>query len=118
LVIDSDSSTPRNELQEFLSLLHDAASSPDAKSRDIRLLRAWGVFRYILSGPMTCEHCQVQVRLAIPLTSERISGEVLHYDCLCTRCTFDELGLARRIIMQVGSARVEYCHEDSVSKRD
>jgi hypothetical protein len=115
-MIGSDSSTPRNVLQEFLSLLHDAASSRDSESRDVKLLRAWGVFRYILSGPMNCEHCQAQVRLAIPITSERMSGEVLHYACLCTNCTFQELALAHRIIMEVGNTRVEYPHEDIVSK--
>jgi hypothetical protein len=115
-MIGSDSSTPHNVLQEYLSLLHDATYSHDTQTRDIRLLRAWGVIRYILYGPMNCEHCQAQVRLAIPITSERFSGEILQYACLCTNCTFKELALSHRITMQVGSARVEYPHEDSLSK--
>lgn len=102
-------------LQEYLSLLHDAASSPDTHTRDVKLLRAWGLFRYLLSGPMNCEHCQTQVRLAIPITSERLSGETMQYACLCTNCMFKELEQARSITMQVGSARVEYTHEDTLS---
>jgi hypothetical protein len=65
---------------------------------------------------MNCEQCQIPVRLAIPITSERLSGEVLQYACLCTNCMFKELEVARRITMQVGSARVEYPHEDSLSR--
>jgi hypothetical protein len=108
-------SDSRNLLQEYLSLLHEAAFSCDTNSRDVSLLRAWGLYRYILSGPMNCEQCRAQVRLAIPITSERISGESLYYTCLCPNCTFKELGLARRIIMQVGGARVEYPHEGNLS---
>ena len=106
-----DPSPSRVVLQEYLSLLHDAASAPDPQTRDVRLLRAWGVFRYLLSGPMSCEHCQTQVRLAIPITSERLTGETLKYACLCSNCMFKELELARCITMQVGSARVEYPNE-------
>ena len=105
----------RNVLQEYLSLLNDAALTPNPQTRDIRLLRAWGVLRYILSGPMNCENCQTQVRLAIPVISERFSGELLEYACLCTNCTFKELKRSNRVIMQVGSVRVEYPHEDGVS---
>jgi hypothetical protein len=112
---DPDSSTTRQVLQEYLSLLHEATYSPDAQSRDIRLLRAWGVLRYIHSGPMHCEHCMTEVRLAIPITSERFSGEVRQFSCLCTNCVFKELNVARRIIIQVGNARVEYPHEDLLS---
>ncbi len=107
----SDSAGGRNVLQEYLSLLHDASLCSDVETRDIRLLRAWGVYRYILQGPMNCEQCQEPVRLAIPITSERLSGEILQYACLCTKCTFKELAQAHRIVMQVGSARVEYPHE-------
>jgi hypothetical protein len=110
-----NSQTSGNVLQEYLSLLNDAASSCDPITRDSLLLRAWGVFRYILTGPMDCERCGVQVRLAIPITSERFSGETLHYACLCTNCTFKELELATRIVMQVGNARVEYPHERALS---
>jgi len=110
-----DSSASRIVLQEYLSLLHDAASSPDPRTRNVRLLRAWGVFRYLLSGPMSCEHCQTQVRLAIPITSERLSGETLQYACLCSNCMFKELEQARCITMQVGSARVEYPNEGDPS---
>jgi hypothetical protein len=111
----SDSPTTRNVLQEYLSLLNDAAFSSDPQSRDIKLLRAWGVFHYIISGPMNCERCQAEVRLAIPITSERFSGEILQFACLCTNCTFKELKLSRCITMQVGSTRVEYPHEGSLS---
>jgi hypothetical protein len=113
---DPDSPTPRPDLQEYWSLLHEAAYFNDTQSRDVRLLRAWGIFRYILSGPMNCEQCAAQVRLAIPIVSERISGETLQFNCLCTNCVFKELELAHRIIMQVGGARVEYPHEKTVSK--
>jgi hypothetical protein len=107
-----DSTASRIVLQEYWNLLHDAALSRDLRTRDVRLLRAWGVCRYLLSGPMNCAHCRTQVRLAIPITSERLSGETLEYACLCTNCTFKELELARRITMEVGSVRVEYPHEE------
>ncbi len=108
---DAQLSSAKSILQEYWILLHGAAHSPDTRSRDVKLLRAWGVFHYALHGPMNCELCQVPVRLAIPVTSERRSGELLRYKCLCTHCTFEELERARRIIMQVGRARVEYSHE-------
>jgi hypothetical protein len=109
---DPEFHTSRSVLQEYLGLLNDASESGDPQTRDIRLLRAWGVLRYILSGPMDCEQCQIQVRVAIPVISERFSGETLEYACLCTNCTFKELERAHRIIMQVGKVRVEYPHED------
>jgi hypothetical protein len=111
-MIGADPPSTRNVLQEYLSLLNDAAASRDPQTRDVRLLRAWGVFRYIVSGPMNCERCEAQVRLAIPITSERLNGETVQYSCLCTNCTFQELNQARCIVMQVGGARVEYPHED------
>lgn len=111
----SNSQLERSVLQEYLGLLNDAADSSDPQARDVSLLRAWGVLRYILSGPMNCEHCQTQVRLAIPVISERFSGETLEYACLCTNCTFKELERSQRIIMQVGNVRVEYPHEDGIS---
>ena len=98
-------------LQEFWSLLYDAAHSQDALARDISLLRAWGVFHFAVCGATNCELCQTPVRLAIPVTSERSNRESLRYACLCTNCTFQELECAQRIILQVGSARVEYSRE-------
>jgi hypothetical protein len=109
----ASTSTSQAALQEYWSMLYDAASAHDAQSRDVRLLRAWGVFRYTLSGAKNCEQCQTPVRLAIPIISDRLSGETRHYACLCTNCTFKELEAAHRIIMQVGSARVEYLHENA-----
>lgn len=109
---DPDAITPRNLLQEYFSLIAEAGFCSDVRTRDVRLLRAWGLLRYILSGPISCELCQTPVQLAIPMTSERLSGETLHYDCLCTHCMFEELRSAKRIVMEVGSARVEYPHEN------
>lgn len=98
-------------LQEYWSLLYDATHSHDALARDVSLLRAWGVFRYALSGLKNCELCQTPVRLAIPIISERSDGESLRYTCLCTNCTFEELERAQRIVLQVGGVRVEYSSE-------
>lgn len=103
--------TPRHLFQEYLTLLNDAATSVDTQTRDVRLLRAWAVLRYILSGPMTCEQCRTQVRLAVPVVIERLSGETLEHTCLCTNCTFQELERAHRVIMQAGKLRVEYTHK-------
>ncbi len=101
-------------MQEFWLSLYDAANAPDTRSRDINLLRAWGIFRYALGGPTKCEGCEAPVRLAIPLTSQRVNGESLQHACLCTKCTFQELQRAERIVMQVGNARVEYSQEDGL----
>ena len=100
-------------LQEYFSLLDSATSDP--QNRDIWLLRAWGVMHYIRGGAGECQHCRQPVRLAIPFTAERLTGETLEYSCLCPTCTFLELRQSQRIIMQVGDARVEYPHEDSLS---
>ena len=100
-------------LQEYFGLLDSATSDPE--NRDIWLLRAWGVMHFIRGGAGECEHCRQPVRLAIPVTAERLSGEILEYSCLCPTCTFLELRQSKRIIMQVGDARVEYPHEDSLS---
>lgn len=105
-------------MQEYLSLLNDAELSDDPNARNVRLLRAWGVLHYVMSGPMNCEHCQTPVRLAIPVISERFSGETLEYACLCTNCTFKELERSHRIIMQVGNVRVEYPHERIPSRAE
>jgi hypothetical protein len=109
----SNANPPRNFLQEYFSLIAEAELCSDTHSRDVRLLRAWGLLRYILSGPINCEHCEVPVQLAIPMTSERLTGETLQYDCLCTHCMFKELRVSKRIVMEVGGARVEYPHEDT-----
>jgi hypothetical protein len=110
-----ETSSSRVMLQEFWHLLYDATSCRDAKTRDTRLLRAWGVVRYIHSGPMDCEHCHTQVRLAIPIISKRFSGETRQYGCLCTNCMFKELDVSRTVRIEVGNARVEYHNEDTVS---
>lgn len=111
----SQSSPAQDLVQEFWLSLYDAANAPDTRTRDINLLRAWGIFHYALCGPTNCEQCQAPVRLAIPLTSELRGGELLRHACLCTNCTFEELQRAERIIMQVGRARVEYLRESVVS---
>ena len=107
----SQSSTAQDIMQEFWLSLYDAMHAPDTRSRDINLLRAWGNFHYALCGPTNCEQCHAPVRLAIPLTSHRPDGQLRRHACLCTNCTFQELQRAERIVMQVGSARVEYLHE-------
>jgi hypothetical protein len=104
-------SAAQSVLQEFWSLLYDAAHSPDALARDVSLLRAWGVFHYALYGPTQCDLCRTPVRLAIPITSTRGSGESVCYSCLCTTCAFTELERTQRITLQVGSTRVEYAHD-------
>jgi len=111
---DDEAPSRGSELQEYFGLLHDAASASDPQTRDVRLLRAWGVLRYIFYGPIKCEQCQTQVQLAIPIVSERLDGKLEQFECLCTNCTFKELGIATRIVMQVGGARVEYLHEDCI----
>jgi hypothetical protein len=107
----SPTSAAQDLLQEFWSLLYDAVHSSDRLARDISLLRAWGVYRFGLRGPAHCELCQTSVRLAIPMASERYSGSAVRYSCLCTNCTFAEMELAQRVVMQVGSARVEYSRQ-------
>jgi hypothetical protein len=110
----SPSSAVQNILQEFWILLYEATLARDSRDRDVKLLRAWGVSRFAHRGPMNCEQCHIPVRLAIPVVSERFDGESLRYSCLCTNCTFEELERAERIIMQVGSTRVEYPHEGNL----
>ncbi len=105
---DSQSSAAQELLQEYWSLLYDAAHSQDTLARDVSLLRAWGVFRYAIWGPTNCELCLTEVRLAIPITSARANGETVRYTCLCTNCTFAEIERGQRIVLQVGSACVEY----------
>lgn len=101
----------RSMLQEFWSLLYDAQHAHDTVSRNVSLLRAWGVVHYAICGSANCELCRTPVRLAIPVTSERLHGEAGRHACLCTNCTFKELESARRIVLQVGQARVEYSPE-------
>jgi hypothetical protein len=104
-------SAAQSVLQEFWSLLYDAAHSPDALARDVSLLRAWGVFHFALHGPTECKLCRTPVRLAIPITSTRGSGESTCYACLCTNCAFAELERSQRIVLQVGRTRVEYTRD-------
>ena len=108
---DSQLSSAKSILQEYWLLLHGAAHSPDARSRDVKLLRAWGVFHFALHGPTECKLCRTPVRLAIPITSTRGSGESTCYACLCTNCAFAELERSQRIVLQVGRTRVEYTRD-------
>jgi hypothetical protein len=39
--------------------------------------------------------------------AERKDGRVDEYECLCTRCYEGERAQSRKIVMQVGEARVE-----------
>lgn len=108
----SDAIAQYDFLQEYLSLIAEAESCSDQHVRNVWLLRAWGLVRYVRSGPSNCEFCQASVQLAIPVTSERLNGETLRLDCLCSHCMFQELRIAKRIVMQVGNARVEYSHAE------
>jgi hypothetical protein len=108
-----ENSERKSALQEYLSLLDSASRDP--QNRDVWLLRAWGVMQYIQGGAGNCQLCQQAVRLAIPITVQRFTGETFEYSCLCPTCTFQELRQSKLIIMQVGGVRVEYPHEESLS---
>lgn len=112
---DCTTGNGRLALQEYLKLLNDAECSSDEQVRNVKLLRAWGVAHYSLSGSAKCEHCGVEVRLAIPVSSENSNGDVRHYSCLCTNCTFKVLESSRHIVIQVGPTSVKYSRADMLA---
>ena len=97
-------------LQEYLETLSE---SDDVVPRRLRrLLMAYAEFMFKLRGGSKCAVCRMSVRHVLPVKVERKNGTLVDYPCLCTRCIEGEKAVSRRVVLQVGKARVEYASRD------
>lgn len=103
---------PARFLQEYLEVLAGAQAYQVSNLRNWDLLRSYAELQYKLNGGGRCAMCRAHVRHVIPAQVERADGTTQDYACLCTRCFEGERALARRVIMQMGEARVEYRPRD------
>lgn len=93
-------------LQEYLESLADVDDPPLRRQR--RLLMSYAEFRFKIRGGGKCAVCRASVRHVLPVKIERLSGTLLEYPCLCTRCIEAEKPESRRIRMQIGQAQNEW----------
>jgi hypothetical protein len=92
---------------EYLETVAQAHEFQVSNLRNWDLLRCYAELQFRLNGGSRCAMCRACVRHILPVTAEREDGSVDRFDCLCTRCFEGERARSKRIIMQVGEARVE-----------
>jgi hypothetical protein len=97
-------------LQEYLEALADTDDVLPRRLR--RLLMAFAEFRFKLRGGSKCAVCRMSVRHVLPVKVERKNGTRVDYPCLCTRCIEGEKAVSRRLVLEVGKARVEYASRE------
>jgi hypothetical protein len=93
--------------QEVLETVARAQQSQVEGLRNADLLRCYAELQFRLNGSAHCSICRATVRHKVRVTVERSDGRVDQYECLCTRCYEGERAQSRKIVMQVGEARVE-----------
>jgi hypothetical protein len=96
--------------QVFAEYLETVARAHEFQVSNLRnwdLLRCYAELQFRLNGGARCVLCNATVRHVIPVTAERADGSTDQYGCLCTRCYEGERARSKRMIMQVGEARVE-----------
>jgi hypothetical protein len=101
---------------EYLETVAQAHQFQVSNLRNWDLLRCYAELQFKLNGGSRCSICRACVRHVIPITVERGDGKTDTYDCLCTRCYEGERALSRKIIQQVGEARVEQTPRESSNK--
>jgi hypothetical protein len=94
-------------LAEYLETVAQAHQFQVSNLRNWDLLRCYAELQFKLNGGSRCVMCRACVRHVVPVTAERADGSVDKYECLCTRCYEGERARSKRIILQVGEARVE-----------
>jgi hypothetical protein len=92
--------------QEYLEALADSDDVVPRRQR--RLLMSYAEFLFKLRGGSKCAVCRMSVRHVLPVKVERRNGMQLEYACLCTRCIEAEKAVARRIVLELGQARIEH----------
>ncbi len=101
-----------NVLQEYLQALAEGvAEGPSARQE--KILLSYAELQYQLKGGGHCAICRAAVRHVLPVKVEHNDGTIAEYRCLCTRCLEGERGLADRVTLTVGSARLEYANSRS-----
>jgi len=93
-------------LDEYLEVLAEGGDIPARRKRN--LLLSYAELRYKLRGGSRCAVCNAPVRHIVPVFVERKNGTELKYSCLCTRCLEAEKAVARRVVLRIGEATIEY----------
>jgi hypothetical protein len=101
---------------EYLETVAQAQQFQVSNLRNWDLLRCYAELQFRLNGGARCSMCRACVRHVIPVTVERVDGTTEAYDCLCTRCFEGERARNRKIIQQVGEARVEQTPREQSKK--
>ncbi len=102
------------ELQQYLTVL--AGDSADGDSvRQANLLFSFAELKFRIAGGGKCSVCRAHVRHVLPVEVERDNGHRATYECLCTRCLVAEKVSARRVILRVGHAQVEYTRPSRIN---
>jgi hypothetical protein len=93
--------------EEILEAVSQAQQYKVSSLHHWDLLRCYAELQFRLHGNSRCSICNAAVRHRIPVQVERADGRVDAYECLCTRCYEGERGQCKKIVKQVGDARVE-----------
>jgi len=93
-------------LQEYLESLTQDEDVPTRRKRN--LLVSFAELQYKLHGGSRCAMCNTPVRHVIPVMTEGLDGSEVRYPCLCTRCLEAEKITAKRVVLKIGEATVEY----------
>jgi len=101
---------------EYLETVAQAQQFQVSNLRNWDLLRCYAELQFKLNGGSRCAMCRACVRHVIPVSVERMDGQVDAYDCLCTRCFEGERAQSRKIVQQVGEARVEQTPREETTR--
>ena len=103
-----DRYVPARFIEEYLEVLTGAQEFQTSNLRNWSLLSCYAELQFKLNGGSKCPLCRSAVRHVVPVIAEREDGSTQEFPCLCTRCFEGERAVSKRLIQQVGEARVEY----------
>ena len=102
------------ELQQYLTVL--AGDPVDGEPvRQANLLFSFAELKFRIAGGGKCSVCRAHVRHVLPVEVERDNGTRASFECLCTRCLVAEKVSAHRVVLRVGSAKVEYTRPSRIN---
>ena len=102
------------EVQQYLAALADGAAQKETV-RHANLLFSFAELKFRIAGGGKCAVCHAHVRHVLPVEVERDDGSRHSYSCLCTRCLVAEKASARRVILRIGHATVEYTRPSRIN---
>lgn len=103
-----------HDFQEYLTALANGSREKESV-RHANLLFSFAELKFRLGGGGHCSVCHAHVRHVVPVEVEREDGSRARFTCLCTRCLVAEKSCARRVVLRVGNAKVEYTRPSKLS---